>query len=99
MSVIRLFELASVSFLSAPETADKCRTEIEKKLLYSKKVEIDFSNVYVTVGFLEHLLIPLLRKRGDALLQHLFFANCSEAAEFSINQVVKSYQSNALSNN
>jgi len=99
MSILHLFEFTSVSFLSAPETAEKCRTEIEKQLLYNKKVEIDFSNIYVTTGFLEHLLMPLLRKRGDALLQQLFFANCSEAAEFSINQVVKSYRSAELSSN
>lgn len=96
MSLLHLFEFTSLSFLSSPETAEKCSNEIEKRLLFHKKVEIDFQNVHATEGFLEHLITPLLDKRGDVVLERLFFANCTDTSEYSINQVIKRFRHSAL---
>jgi hypothetical protein len=96
MSLLRLFEFTSVSFLSSPVTAEKCRKEVDEMLLYHKTVEIDFINVYTTAGFLEHLITPLLEHRGELVLERIFFANCSELAESSISQVISRYHNLGL---
>jgi len=96
MSLLYLFDFTSMSFLSSPDTAEKCRDEVDKLLIYHKKVEIDFSNVHATAGFIEHFLKPLLEKRGKNILSRLFFANCSDTAEYSINQLIKNYNQTAL---
>ncbi len=88
MALFDLSRFTSITFLSSPDTAETCRAELEKMLVYHKKIEIDFSNVHVTRGFLQCLLEPLFLKRGMALFDRLFFANCSEASELSIQEIL-----------
>ena len=91
MSLLNLFEFTSVSFLSAKNTADVCRIQLEKLLVLNKIVEIDFTNVYVTPGFLRFLLEPLMKKQGPHLLERIFFANHTEATLYNINQVLEQF--------
>lgn len=92
MSLLNLFEFTSVTFLSAQNTADVCRAQLEKLLINNKIVEIDFTNVYVTPGFLRYLLEPLIKRRGTQLLKRLYFANSTEATLNNINDVVNRYK-------
>lgn len=92
MALLHLSSFTSITFLSAPDTADSCRAELEQMLIYHKKIEIDFRNVHVTQGFIEHLFEPLFLKRGMVLFDRLFFANCSESVELTINTVINSYR-------
>lgn len=92
MHLLNLFEFTSVTFLSAKNTADVCRIQLEKLLLKNKIVEIDFSNVYVTPGFLKFLLEPLIKKQGPHLLERLYFANHSEATLYNINEVLSQFE-------
>lgn len=96
MALLNLSDFTAITFLSSPNTADACRAELEQLLLYHKKIEINFSNVHVTQGFLQCLLEPLFLKRGIALLDRLFFANCNEVSEKGIQQIIKTYKENNL---
>ena len=98
MPLLNLFEFTSVSFLSAQNTADVCRMQLEKLLINNKIVEIDFTNVYVTPGFLKHLLEPLIKRRGPQLLKRLYFANHTEATLNNINEVINQYREATSSN-
>lgn len=95
MPVLNLFEFTSVTFLSAQNTADVCRMQLDKLLIHNKKVEIDFTNVYVTPGFLQYLLEPLIKRRGMELLTRLYFANHTEATLNNINEVVSKFKETA----
>ncbi len=92
MALLHLSSFTSITFLSSPETANTCCAELEKMLIYHKKIEIDFRNVHVTQGFVEHLFEPLFLKRGMVLFDRLFFANCSESVELTLNNVINSYR-------
>lgn len=96
MSLLHLFKFTSVTFLSSVETADKCRKELETLLIYNNKVEIDFSNVYVTAGFLNRFFDKLIEKRTELIFDRLFFANCSEATESNLMQIFKTYRRKPL---
>lgn len=98
MPLLNLFEFTSVTFLSAQNTADVCRAQLEKLLINNKKVEIDFNNVYVTPGFLRYLLEPLIRRRGLVLLKRLYFANHTEATLNNINEVIDHFRETTSSN-
>jgi len=97
MAILRLFEFTTIPFLSAPDTADQCRKKLEQMLVFHKKVEIDFSNVYVTQGFLTHLFDPLVKEKGNKIFDRLFFANCTQATEFNLGQMIKAYNQQAIS--
>ena len=99
MAVLHLSKFTSITFLSSPETANTCREELEQMLVYYKKIEIDFSNVHVTQGFVHQFLDPVFEKRGKLLFERLFFANCSESVEVTINNVIKQYRETGLSIN
>ncbi len=88
MALLNLANFTSLTFLSASDTAEICCAELEQMLIYHKKIEIDFSNVHVTQGFIQHLFEPLFLKRGMILFDRLFFANCSESVELTINEVI-----------
>ncbi len=96
MALLHLSSFTSITFLSSPETADTCHAELEQMLIYHKKVEIDFSGVHVTQGFLQSLLAPLFLKRGMVLFDRLFFANCSEACEKTVQGIINSYKEQNL---
>lgn len=96
MALLSLSSFTSVTFLSSPETADSCRAELEQMLVYHKKIEIDFSHVHVTQGFLQCLLEPLLEKRGTALFDRLFFANCPETAEKAVQEIMAQFKEKSL---
>ena len=98
MALLHLSSFTSITFLSSPETADICRTELEQMLIYYKKIEIDFSNVHVTPGFIQCLLEPLFLKRGMVLFDRLFFANCSEPTDKIIQAIIKQYKEKNLAN-
>ena len=98
MALFHLYKFTSARFLSSPTTANQCRTEIEDLLVYNKKIEIDFSDVFVTAGFLEQLLIPILEQRGEALISRLFFANCSEVADANISEIMSRYKKTSMAN-
>ena len=97
MALLHLSSFTSITFLSSPDTADTCRVELEQMLIYHEKIEIDFHNVHVTQGFIEHLFEPLFLKRGMVLFDRLFFANCSESVDLTINKVINSYRETSLS--
>ena len=92
MSQLILSNFTAITFLSSPETASTCREKLEDMLVYHKKVEIDFSNVHVTQGFLNSLFEPLLEKRGLGIFSRLYFANLSDVSEKSIQQIIKNHQ-------
>ena len=94
---LNLFEFTNVSFLSSPDTANKCRAELERILQYHKKVEIDFSDVYVTRGFLEQFCVPIIKNRGGEFLDCIYFANCTDATQFNITEMLKPYQKSSIS--
>jgi len=96
MALLNLSSFTSLTFLSSPETADACRIELEQLLIYHKKIEIDFSDVHVTQVFLQSLLEPLFLKRGMVLFDRLFFANCSEACEKSVQEIISGYKEQNL---
>ncbi len=98
MALLHLSRFTSITFLSSPETADTCRAELEQLLIYHKKIEIDFSNVHVTQGFIQCLLEPLFLKRGMVLFDRLFFANCSEETDKIIQEIINRYEEKNLAN-
>jgi len=97
MPLLKLFEFTSVTFLSAPNTADVCRAQLEKLLVQNKTVEVDCANVYLTPGFLQHLLEPLIERRGLVLLKRIYFANHTEATLYNIIEVVENFKETTLS--
>jgi len=96
MTVLPLSKFTAITFLSSPETANACRKELEDMLIYHKKVEIDFSDVHVTQGFLTCLFDPLIEKRGLKIFSRLFFANLSDNSEQCIQQIIKNHQKNSV---
>lgn len=92
MPLLNLFEFTSVTFLSAPNTADVCRAQLEKLLVQHKTVEVDCTNVYLTPGFVHHLLKPLIDRRGIALLKRIYFANHTESTLYNIAEAVENFK-------
>jgi len=73
MSLFQLLEFTSGRYISWYGTDTKYRQELEKRPISFKKVEMDFSDLYIKAGFLEHFLIPLHEDQGEAVLNRLFF--------------------------
>lgn len=86
---LRLFPLAG-SFAENKDIAKDIRvTKILPALEKNQEITLDFKNVdSATQSFIHALISDILRKKGIAALDHIFFKNCNDTIKKIINIVV-----------
>jgi STAS-like domain of unknown function (DUF4325) len=64
------------------------REQVERQLETCRSVQIDFGGIFVTQGFVDELLGPVILRMGPVALQRLEFAGCNEDARAIVHLVI-----------